>query len=872
MTPEQYQRAKAIFAAACEKPPERRAAYVADECAEDTELRRAVDELLQHDDAPLDLEGDHGIRANLDALLLTACSSDATPAGTKHEAIPDQIGKYHITRKIGEGGMGVVYEARQDSPRRNVALKLLRAGLAPDESLRRFRREIEVLGRFQHPSIAQIYDAGTASLPGGATMPYFAMELIEGKPLIEYAEAHRLDTRQRLDLMATICETVQYAHHKGVIHRDLKPSNILVIHASGVDPAGTSTSASRSQTSQFIGALPKILDFGVARAIDPDDRAATQQTDTGRLIGTIAYMSPEQIDGSGGAIDARSDVYTLGVILYQLLSHRLPHDVSGKSIAEAIWRIREEDPTELASIDAAFRGDISTIVAKSLEKDKARRYQTAAEMAADIRRYLRDEPIVARPATTFYQLGKFAKRNKALVTGACIAALALVLATAVSSWQAYVAIAARDEANREAAKAREIKRFLQDILSSADPNKTLGEDVTAISLLDTAADRLPAGHFGDQPGVLMELHDTIGASYISLGQYAKGEGQYRAAISVCESVHGPDAPILSRLLDGLGTALSLQNKYDEAEVCLRRAKSIRERIAADGEYVESAWPCALADVLFFTGRYEEAESSYRESLANVRRAHGDNCSQAAEALNGLGVALEAMSRLDEAIAAHREAAELYRSLFGELHMEHATCLGNLGNALQGKGDLAAAEAAHREALAIRRTLLKPDHPLLASNLGNLALVLMEEGKPEEAEQLNRETLEIRRASLPAIHHSTAVTLNNLGMTLLQMERYDEAMAACDEAISIAEQAVPEGHLMPVVFRANRAKCLTAMGRYAEPERVLLAAYDSLTRIAGADHRRTKQVAQYLADCYAAQDRPDDAAIWKARAAAAPGMP
>jgi serine/threonine protein kinase len=290
--------------------------------------------------------------------------------------------------------MGAVYEAEQENPRRTVALKLINQGLVGPEQLRRFEQESQALGRLQHAGIAQIYEAGTAE-SGYGPQPYFAMEFIRGETLGEYADKHRLSTGERLEMMARICDAVHHAHQRGLIHRDLKPDNILV------DEAGQ----------------PKVLDFGLARMTNGDTQAALSSV--GQLLGTLPYMSPEQALADPLEVDTRSDVYALGVILYELLSSRLPYTLS-KKMHEALQAIREQDPARLSSIKREYRGDIETIVAKALEKDKTRRYASAAELAADIRRHLRDEPILARPPSAVYQLEKFARRHKALVGGTAV--------------------------------------------------------------------------------------------------------------------------------------------------------------------------------------------------------------------------------------------------------------------------------------------------------------------------------------------------------------------------------------------------------------------------------------------------------------------
>src|SRR5262245_12930932 len=397
-------------------------------------------ERLTDPDSKLLPEGPETIRASL------------TPTATASSHAV--IGRYRILRLIGEGGMGAVYEAEQDHLRRTVALKIIKPGLAGPELLRRFEQESQALGRLQHPGIARIYDAGTADT-GFGPQPYFAMEFIHGTNVKDYAGERHLNTRQRLEMVAKIAEAVQHAHQRGLIHRDLKPANILV-----------------DETGQ-----PKILDLGVARAIDSDVQA-TSHTDMGQLVGTLAYMSPEQVLADPLEIDTRSDVYALGVLLYQLLAGRLPYSMS-KKLHEVVMTVREEEPQRLSTVNRLYSGDIETIVAKALEKDKTRRYASAAELAADIRRYLKDEPILARPASTAYQLRKFARRNRVLLGGTAVVFAVLVAWAATSTWQAHAARRERDravdaEAKAAAAEARAIGE--RDRALSAEQQATIARD------------------------------------------------------------------------------------------------------------------------------------------------------------------------------------------------------------------------------------------------------------------------------------------------------------------------------------------------------------------------------------------------------------
>jgi serine/threonine protein kinase/WD40 repeat protein len=447
MTPEQFELVEALFGEACALAPKARADFLDERCP-DPLVRTEVDQMLAVDD-----RSSAGISALRPPLAANLTRIDEEDALQRAQSIPERIGRYRILSECGHGGMGVVYEAEQESPQRRVALKVIRTGAVSRQLLRRFKNEAEILGKLQHPGIAQIFEAGSFEVGDGG-QPFFAMEFVDGSDLLSYAKTHELDMRERQTLFTRICDAVHYAHQKGVIHRDLKPDNILVVRPQS--ESGTGMRDTMGTVADGVG-QPKILDFGVARMTDSDVQVTTMQTDIGQLIGTIQYMSPEQTSGDSRELDARSDVYALGVLLFELLSEHLPYDLRHHSIPESVLVIRDEEPRRMSSIDTAFRGDVETIVGKCLEKEPERRYASAAELAEDIRRHLSDQPISARPPSTRYQIRKFTRRNRALVGGVLTTVFALVIGIIASTIFAF-----RASENAERASANETRALTSE--------------------------------------------------------------------------------------------------------------------------------------------------------------------------------------------------------------------------------------------------------------------------------------------------------------------------------------------------------------------------------------------------------------------------
>ncbi|MHC4216840.1 MAG: serine/threonine protein kinase [Planctomycetota bacterium] len=809
MTTEQWDNLKLIFSSLVERPPEERAAYLDEACHGDSGLRAQVEAMVAAHEAP-------------DPFL----EPPTREAGTAAEAVSAtgrRIGRYEIKRVLGSGGMGTVYEAVQDHPHRMVALKVLRRGAASRQALKRFRHEAEILGRLRHPHIAQVYDAGTYDEGEGA-QPYFAMELVNGEPLVPYCESKKLDTPQRLELFGKVCDAVQFAHHKGVIHRDLKPDNILV------DDFGE----------------PKILDFGVARATDSDIQATTLQTDIGQLIGTVPYMSPEQVAGDPAELDTRSDVYSLGVVLYELLADRLPHDLREKSIPEAVRIIGEQDPTPLSSISRVFRGDLNTITAKALAKEKDRRYQSAAELAADVRHYLGDEPIVARPASALYQLRKFTRRNKTLVGG--VIAVFVVLVGGIVG----VSLALADS-RREADRAELINVFLQEILASPDPWQGQRE-LTVVELLAAAAEQIDT-RFAAHPQVAFRLHFTVARAYMKLGDATKTREHLETAVDLgeryvdeedprfiealmwladrnarsgrpdavplawrslelCRRVHGLDAERTFEAIGLLGGALNFTQTEDnlaEAEQILTAAIERAKRTLGPEVPVTSV----LHDILgtTYSKRYEfqEAERLMQTSL-DWRREHSTPV-DAAATMTLLAKVKGCAGDPKRGASLAREAYELRLETFGRRHTFTSGSLRALAWNLMWDGRLEEAEEVFAERAAIREEVTGRE------NTGGpaywVARVRLLQGKISAEEALPLVESQVKRHTNPIHLFYGEWSLTTKAYCLVQLRRYDEALEVMKQHPEKLIDALPPGHFERRLHFRTLADMYEGLG---EPEK------------------------------------------------------
>jgi tetratricopeptide (TPR) repeat protein len=779
MTPERWQQVKAICYSVLDRDPDERAAVLHAICAGDDELKRDVLRML--DDA-----GDTGEELERPAweLLGMAVSRSSVLAPPVHSAwVPDAIGRYRIRRVIGEGGMGVVYEAQQDEPRRVVALKVIRPGVASTDVLRRFRQESQALGRLQHSGIAQIYEAGSADTAYGP-QPYFAMELVAGEPLTAYASRRGLSIRQRLELMIRICEAVNHAHQRGLIHRDLKPGNILVTE----------------------DGQPKILDFGVARLTDSDVQR-TQHTDVGELVGTLAYMSPEQVLADPLELDIRSDVYALGVILYELLTGRLPYEL-GPRIHAAVQTIQQQDAMPLGAISRSFRGDLETIAAKALEKDKERRYGSASALAADLRRHLTDEPIVARPASATYQLQKFARRHRAFVAGVAAVFIVLVAGIVATTREAVRARTAEQAALAAEQAAQAVSDFLQNDLlaqagayAQADRAATPDPDLTVRTALDRAAQRI-GDQFERDPLLEASIRQTIGATYAQLGVYA------------------------------------------EAERHLQQAHAARTRLLGAEHADTLATLGRLADVFASQGRFAQAQTLYSDLERTYRRLRGEDDLETLGTMNDLAVVLYEQDKHAEAEQLMLQVLGGRQRALGEDHPDTAEAMTTLAVVYQTQGKLEQAEPLATRTLDIRRRVQGADHPATLEAMHNLGTLYARARQYEKAEQLLLEALAAKRRVLGDEHRETLVTMNNLATTYRWQGDFGRAEAMLDAVVDVQRKVLGNEHPDTLGSVRNLAEVQWSHGKTADAERLfrsVLAARDRIygpTSIVSSDTRRS----------------------------------
>ncbi|CAN5906812.1 hypothetical protein BH11GEM1_BH11GEM1_28270 [soil metagenome] len=736
-------------------------------------------------------------------------------------SFPENIGPYHILGILGEGGMGVVYEAAESGGvRRRVALKIVRAGLNSHDVIARFQAERQALALMSHTGIAKVFSAGET--PSGE--PYFAMELVRGLPLTEYCDSRRLSTRQRLELFVAVCHAVQHAHQKGVIHRDLKPSNILITEQEGVPE-------------------PKVIDFGIAKAIGQQLTDFTLVTHAGMVLGTAAYMSPEQAESSGLDVDTRTDVYSLGVILFELLTGRVPMEPRDMGMHLFLARLaaRETDPsrpsdllttlgnsqtsiararhTDPEGLRRELRGDLDWIVIKSLDNDRARRYESASAFAADVTRYLDNQPVSARPPSAAYRVAKFVRRHRVAVPATLLALLAIVASAAFATAGMIRATRAERLATQEAEAARSVTDFLVNLFRASVPGEVPADQVTARQLLDRGASRAALG-LAQQPVLQGRIMNTVGTAYAALGLYDAARSQLEQALAIRQQALGPNSLAVAETEVALGEAATAHGDLDDAGVQLHRALAIRQASLPPTHTDIAHTLGGLGALKGKEGRLAQAESLYWRAL-RIDEGVGGDSTQLWRDRMGLGIVMWQQKRYADAETLMRSALAVQERLLGPENPDLASSFNNLGALYWTMGRYGDALPLYERTRKVFERTLEPGHPRMASVLNNLGETYWKLHRYSEAESLFRRSLAIKEAKLTPNNVSIAVTLNGLGGLLRDAGRPAEAETAYRRALAIRERALGPTHADVVETAQALGGLLRATGREREAETLAL---------------------------------------------------
>jgi tetratricopeptide (TPR) repeat protein len=792
---------------------------------------------------------------SLTGLPTLDASGRRTPgAAPRH---PGEIGGFRILGKLGEGGMGIVYEAEQQSPLRRVALKVVRGGqFVDDVQVRMFRRETHTLARLVHPNIAGIYEAGRTE----DGQHFFTMELVSGRTLSEFVR-NRLggerpspaDLRERLRLFNTICQAVNHAHQRSVIHRDLKPSNIVVTEAGEV----------------------KILDFGLARITDADVAAASVLSEMGTIKGTLPYMSPEQTSGDSRNIDLRTDVYSLGVILYELLAGRHPYETQSVSVVKAISIICQEPPRPLKESPggAVIDVDLQTIAAKALEKEPDQRYQSAAALAEDVERFLANRPILAHPPSSVYQLRKLVARHKLAVAAASGIAVLLVALALTMVVQAERVRKEHDRAAAEAAKASAINAFLLDALGAADPWSKGSRNVTLLDALAQAQAKARTA-FGSQPLVEASVLRTIGTTFSNLAEYSEAEKALRGARDLRVAAAGSKSPEAADALKALALMYAEWRKFDEAEKHAREALEITRGIHGDKSLATAAAMNDLAVAAAGGGRLPESKALAEEGLRIARSEPARGEDAGAEDLDARKVEIDALKALSQIAldqgdsksmdALGRERLAIARARYTDRHPEVATALSDYALAQMYNDDLAGAERSYLEVIEMRIALLGSDHPEVASARENLGNVYFRGGKLDETARSLEEVLAMRRKALGDDSEPVARTLSNMAAVYREAGNYEDAERTYREAVDRFRRKLGPEHPSVGHALSGLGDVLRREGKFAEAEATLRSALDILVKGLREDSSMAQVTLKRFADLYIAWGKPAQAAAYTAR--------
>ncbi len=822
-------RVAALLAMVLERPPGKRAALLQAVCGDDLPLRNSLEALV---------ETHERLDRVRDSEATTASAKESItlePAHIPEEAVGQTLGHYRLLEEVGEGGYGVVYVAEQTEPvRRRVALKVIKLGMDTKQVVARFEAERQALAMMDHPNIARILDAGITT----TGRPFFVMELVRGIRITDYCDQTDLGTRERLDLFIKVCQAIQHAHQKGIIHRDIKPSNILVTLHDGVP-------------------VPKVIDFGIAKATEGRLTDATVYTQLHQFIGTPAYMSPEQAEMSGLDIDTRSDIYSLGVLLYELLTGCTPFDARAlmASGIDAMRRtIREEEPVrpstklgqtlladqapgaeapasprsktarlggvsprrrlKLRETIALLRGDLDWIVMKCLEKDRTRRYETANGLAADLKRHLANEPVAARPPSTTYRLQKAIRRNTLAFSAGAVVLVALALGITLSTWQAVRATRAESLAKHRLAESETIHKFLIEVFQSPNPARD-GWTITVAEALDAAAKKLEVD-LANQPGRQARLQATLGETYYALGLSREAIPLLERARDYHRTTFGPEHP----------DTLMLLNK--------------------------------LANAYAAAGRRGESLALREEVLTLRRRVLGPEHPDTLIALSNLAVSYDEGGRRSEALRMEEEVVAIRRSLGHPEDPDLLVAMGNLAFSYTSTGRPAKALALREEVLAVTRRVLGPEHPDTLAAMRGVAVSYHDMGRAAEALELREAILPLSRKVLGPEHPDTIGSMDGLAESYEATLRQAEALRLREEVMALSVRVLGPEHPDTIEAMTCLASSLCEAGR---PEEGIQLGQSSLAlcrRKLGPTHEYTLGAMTKLAVSYRAAARTGDA--------------
>jgi serine/threonine protein kinase/tetratricopeptide (TPR) repeat protein len=872
LSAERAARAEATFTSALERSADQRAAFVAEACDGDEDLQARVHDLLAaHERADGFLEVAAPASAEVEAEL----------ARLKPEESGETIGPYKLREQIGEGGFGTVWVADQEIPvRRRVALKILKLGMDTKEVIARFEQERQALAMMDHPNIARVLDAGATE----HGRPYFVMELVRGVKITDYCDDQKLSTNERIGLFITVCQAVQHAHQKGIIHRDLKPSNILVTINDGE-------------------AVPKVIDFGVAKATQGRLSQRTIYTQFQQMIGTPVYMSPEQAEMTSLDIDTRSDIYSLGVLLYELLTGHTPIDqdtLARLGLDEIRRIIREVDPprpslrvktfdgaemttaakrrhTEPAKLPGTLRGDLDWIVMKCLEKDRKRRYDTANGLALDLHRHLENEVVVARPPTTAYLLSKLIKRNKSATVAGCTIAVALVIGFAVCAWQAVRAKRAESEATRTRDDAKAINQFLyDDLLAQATPDENAREKmVTMEAVLERAARRLDQNaNITHRPEVEATLRYDIGSTYLKLGQLIEANRHLTRSVTLRRKTLGPQHrdTLLAQLQ--LSSAFLASNTYtDESETIARETAGGLKKLVElpDGRVPSSALQRSALDAeanyawqLANRGQLETAIGIKRENVAAFEKTFGPDDSDVLSERSNLARLLSMRGDYAEAASIAQETLDRYRQK-GQLDKSDAMMTAsNLGFYLLLRGEATESERVLREVHSRAEGVLGANAPGTLITQLRLARAMEEQGNMAAAGELLERTLNAQRSTMDPNDGNVAISKLVLGRIMVKRGRTREAEALLNEARAVFREKYP----FKPQFGAQAENWLGAiMQLQSLPESghfLLPGVEQFFVRTAEMSPNERREAVAHVIDFYKAQNNPREAAALQNR--------